>query len=42
MPGALIDSQFAALEEPDDALRIDGALPVDEIVTRVVRGLGGL
>jgi gluconokinase len=39
MPGALIDSQFAALEEPDDALRIDGALPVEEIVMRVVRGL---
>jgi gluconokinase len=40
MPSALVESQFAALEEPDDALRIDAALPVDEIVRRIVEGLG--
>lgn len=36
MPPALLRSQFEALEEPDDAWTVPIALPVDEIVDRIV------
>lgn len=32
---SLLDSQLAILEEPEDAMTIDAALPVDEIVERI-------
>lgn len=32
---ALLDSQIAILEEPEDAVTIDAALPVEEIVARL-------
>jgi gluconokinase len=35
MPAALAASQFAALEEPHDAIRVDAAAPVAEIVARL-------
>lgn len=31
----LLDSQFAALEEPNDAITVDAALTVDEVVHRI-------
>jgi len=34
-PPALLDSQLAALEEPDDALIVDAALPVETIVDQI-------
>ena len=37
---ALLPSQFAALEPPRDAIRIDGALPVADIVQAVLRRWG--
>jgi gluconokinase len=40
MPASLVASQFAALEEPRDALRMDAALPVSELVAQVRRALG--
>lgn len=40
MPAALAASQFATLEEPYDAIRVDAALPVDEIVGDLQRVLG--
>jgi len=43
MPTALIDSQFAALEEPQASERIltvDASLDAEEIVKRVLRDLG--
>jgi len=36
MPASLIDSQFEALEIPEDAIRIDAGLAVEEIVGKVV------
>lgn len=36
----LLDSQFAILEEPTDALVIDAALPPREIVRQIRSGLG--
>lgn len=38
MPAALIDSQFAALEEPapDEAIRLDAAAPVSELVAQLL------
>lgn len=38
----LLDSQFAALEEPQEALTVDIALPPEEIVAEIVRQLHGL
>ena len=35
-PPALVDSQLAALEEPDAALVIDARRPVEAIVARIV------
>jgi gluconokinase len=35
MNPVLLDSQFAALEEPVDCLRIDASAPPQEIVTRI-------
>lgn len=40
MPAALVASQFAALEVPSDAVRVDAALPVADEVARVRRTLG--
>jgi len=39
MPASLLDSQFAALERPADALRIDVRLSVDAQVDAIRRGL---
>lgn len=36
MPATLVASQFATLEEPGDALRLDGARPVPELVSQIV------
>jgi gluconokinase len=36
----LLQSQFAALEEPLDALVLDAALPPEEIVRQIRSGLG--
>jgi gluconokinase len=35
MPASLLDSQLAALEEPDDALVVDAALPIATQVAAV-------
>lgn len=40
MPATLLDSQFAALEPPDDALVVDVAQPVDRQVDRVLSAYG--
>jgi gluconokinase len=40
MPASLVDSQFATLEEPADAVRVDAALPVAEAVARARDALG--
>lgn len=39
MKPEMLQSQFAVLEEPADALTVDIALPVDEIVQEIVRHL---
>lgn len=39
MPAALVDSQFASLDEPEDALVIDASKPPDEIVAEILTGL---
>lgn len=39
MNAVLIESQFAALERPDDAFVIDGSLPIEEIVTSIAAGI---
>jgi len=36
MPASLLDSQFAALEEPDHALVLDAVQPPDEIAKKIV------
>lgn len=36
----LLESQFASLEEPSDALVVDAALPIDDIVQGVCAALG--
>ena len=36
----LIDSQFATLEEPADAVKIDAALPTPDVVVRIRQALG--
>jgi gluconate kinase len=35
MPVSLLDSQFASLEAPGDAITIAAALPPDEIVAAI-------
>lgn len=35
MKAAMLKSQLETLEEPEDAITVDAALPVDEIVARV-------
>lgn len=40
MPVALLDSQLADLEEPEGAIRVDMALPLDTAVKAVIRKLG--
>jgi gluconokinase len=37
---ALLQSQLETLEEPHDAVRVDGTRPVPEIVTAIRRALG--
>jgi gluconokinase len=39
MKAQMLQSQFGALEEPVDAMTVDVALPVDEIVEKIVTGL---
>jgi gluconokinase len=40
MPPSMVDSQFATLEEPAHALRLDASRPVAELVGEIVRGEG--
>ncbi len=40
MSPELLHSQFEDLEEPDDAIVVDAALPIDRIVDAVTRALG--
>jgi gluconokinase len=43
MPPALLASQLATLERPDDselALCVDSTLPIDELIARIARRLG--
>jgi gluconokinase len=40
MPDTLVDSQVATLEAPAAALTVDATGPVDEVVQRIVDGLG--
>lgn len=40
MPPALVDSQVAALEPPDDALTVDATRPVGQIVSQIADDLG--
>ena len=40
MPASLLDSQFATLEPPAHAIRIDIARPVAESVATIIRALG--
>jgi gluconokinase len=39
MPASLVDSQFATLEEPDDALTIDASQPPEAVVAEILRAL---
>ena len=39
MPESLIDSQFTALEPPDDALAVDADQPIDCIVSIILQNL---
>jgi gluconokinase len=39
MSAELVDSQFAELEEPDDAIIADGALPPPRVIETILRGL---
>ncbi len=39
MPSRLLDSQFATLEEPNDAIVIDIQLTPDEIIDRILDSL---
>jgi gluconokinase len=40
MTAKMLDSQLRTLEAPRDAIRVDGTLPVDEIVKRVIERTG--
>ena len=40
MPASLLESQFAALEPPADAIEIDVAEPPDACVTKILAALG--
>lgn len=40
MPAALLESQFATLEEPANALTLDVSLPPDQIVERALGRMG--
>ena len=40
MPSQLIESQFLALEEPQDALMVDAALPLEQAVAMIRSKLG--
>jgi gluconokinase len=42
MPATLLESQFAALEPPDDAIRIDIAATPEECVAAIVGDLAGI
>jgi len=41
MPASLLRSQFDALEPPADAIRVDVAEPLDQVVARVVAAIRG-
>ena len=36
MPAALVESQFETLEEPADAIVVDGEAAVEDIVARII------
>jgi gluconokinase len=40
MKPQMLDSQFATLEEPHDALTVDIAPPPEEVVTEIIEKLG--
>jgi gluconate kinase len=40
MTEAMLDSQLAALEEPDDAIEMDGARPPEQIAADIQKRLG--
>ncbi len=40
MPPALLDSQFAALEVPEEALRVDASADLDTVVATLLQELG--
>ncbi|HYO53367.1 gluconokinase [Archangium sp.] len=40
MPSALLDSQLATLEIPEEALRVDASADLDTLVTTLLQGLG--
>ncbi len=42
MPAALVASQFADLEEPDDAVTVDASNSVEDITIEVLQALGRL
>ena len=41
MPASLLDSQFATLEPPAQAIRVDVSAPVERSVDTIVQALGG-
>jgi gluconokinase len=41
MPASLLDSQFAALEPPADAIVLDAALPVEAVVDAAAKAVSG-
>lgn len=40
LPSHLVESQFSALEVPENAIIVDGEAPVDEVVRRIVDEAG--
>jgi gluconokinase len=40
MSPALLDSQIATLEQPKDAIRVRGDLPLDEVVQQIIAAIG--
>lgn len=40
MPAALLDSQLAALEVPDDVFTVDVTPPAGDVVQRILDGVG--
>jgi gluconate kinase len=40
MTAAMLDSQLATLEEPGNAIQVDGDLPPEEIAVEIQKRLG--